>query len=57
MRLFWAVFIGVQAVSVSAQVPCEDGLAGEYPCDGMDLMSVRSFEELGGVPPGNGNDC
>ena len=23
----------------------------------MDLMSVRSFEELGGVAPGNGNDC
>ena len=43
--------------SILAQVPCEDGMAGQYPCEGIDLMSVRSFEELGGVPPGNGNDC
>ena len=41
----------------TAQTPCEDGIAGQYPCDGLDLMCVRSFEELGGVPPGNGNDC
>ena len=40
-----------------AQTPCEDGVAGQYPCEGLDLMCVRSFEELGGVPPGNGNDC
>ncbi|MGB1073305.1 MAG: hypothetical protein ACPGYZ_04350, partial [Flavobacteriales bacterium] len=40
-----------------AQVPCVDGVAGQYPCDGLDLMCVRSFEEMGGVPPGNGNDC
>ena len=42
---------------VSAQTPCEDGMAGQYPCEGLDLMCVRSFEQLGGVPPGNGNDC
>lgn len=39
------------------QTPCENGVAGQYPCEGLDLMSVRSFEELGGVAPGNGNDC
>ena len=43
--------------SAVAQTPCEDGVAGQYPCAGLDLMCVRSFEELGGVPPGNGNDC
>lgn len=32
-------------------------MAGEYPCQGIDLMSVRSFEEMGGNGPGNGNDC
>lgn len=42
---------------IQAQTPCEDGLAGQYPCEGLDLMSVRSFEEMGGTPPGNGNDC
>ena len=40
----------------SAQVPCVDGVAGQYPCGGIDLMSVRTFEEMGGTPPGNGND-
>ena len=41
----------------SSQTPCEGGLAGQYPCEGMDLLCVRSFEETGGNPPGNGNDC
>lgn len=45
------------AGSFLAQVPCVDGMAGEYPCQGIDLMSVRSFEEMGGNGPGNGNDC
>ena len=43
--------------NAGAQTPCENGFAGQYPCEGLDLMSVRSFEELGGTPPGNGNDC
>lgn len=52
--LFW---VGFFAGSAGSQTPCVDGLAGQYPCQGMDLMCVRSFEELGGMPPGNGNDC
>lgn len=55
--LFVAVFFMGLSLNMSSQVPCEDGLAGQYPCSGIDLMSVRSFEELGGVGPGNGNDC
>ena len=51
------VALVVFCLSVSAQTPCENGMAGQYPCEGLDLMSVRSFEELGGTPPGNGNDC
>ena len=39
----------------SAQTPCVDGFAGDYPCDGLDLLSVRTLEELGGGA--NGNDC
>ena len=38
-----------------AQTPCVDGFAGDYPCEGLDLLSVRSLEELGGGA--NGNDC
>lgn len=48
---------GVAGFNAGAQTPCENGFAGQYPCEGLDLMCVRSFEELGGTPPGNGNDC
>lgn len=37
------------------QFPCIDGLAGDYPCDGVDLMSHIPVEELGGVGA-EGND-
>lgn len=37
------------------QFPCIDGLAGDYPCDGVDLMSHIPVEELGGVDA-EGND-
>ena len=45
----------VAATSMHAQTPCVDGFAGDYPCEGLDLLSVRSLEELGGGA--NGNDC
>ncbi|MEC7693094.1 MAG: choice-of-anchor B family protein, partial [Bacteroidota bacterium] len=45
----------VAAASMHAQTPCVDGFAGDYPCEGLDLLSVRSLEELGGGA--NGNDC
>ena len=38
-----------------AQTPCADGFAGDYPCEGLELLSVKSLEELGGGA--NGNDC
>ncbi len=57
LRWVCAAVIGLQVLIGTAQIPCEGGMAGQYPCEGLDLMSVRSFEELGGVAPGNGNDC
>ncbi|MBU2922708.1 choice-of-anchor B family protein [Winogradskyella psychrotolerans] len=38
-----------------AQFPCVNGMAGTYPCDGFDLMSHISVEELGGAGA-EGND-
>ena len=35
--------------------PGVDGFADGYPCSGLDLLSVRTLEELGGGA--NGNDC
>lgn len=58
-HVLWALLCVLwgASMSVQAQVPCEDGMAGQYPCLGLDLMCVRSFEETGGIAPGNGNDC
>lgn len=35
---------------------CENGFAGEYPCNDYDLLDYISLEELGGVDT-EGNDC
>ncbi len=37
-----------------AQTPCENGFAGEYPCDGYDLMSHIPLSTLDSS--GNGSD-
>lgn len=38
-----------------AQFPCINGMAGDYPCNGFDLMSHITVEELGGEGA-EGND-
>lgn len=48
------VFVAL-ATGAWAQVPCENGAADGYPCQGLDLLSVRTIDELGGGA--NGNDC
>ncbi len=53
-QLLSAASLGL-AISAFAQTPCVDGFAGGYPCSGLDLLSVRTLEELGGGA--NGNDC
>ena len=40
---------------LNAQTPCEDGMAGEYPCDGYDLYKYMPLATIGGGD--NGNDC
>ena len=55
IRSAFVLTLSLSAVAAWSQVPCEDGFAGEYPCEGLDLLSVRSLEELGGGA--NGNDC
>ena len=38
-----------------AQIPCEDGFADIYPCEGFNLSAHFTLEELGGGI--KGNDC
>jgi choice-of-anchor B domain-containing protein len=46
------LLLAVLSLAVSplfSQTPCENGMAGIYPCDNVDLMSTISLSELGGV--------
>ena len=42
------VFFLVLGLFLNAQTPCEDGFAGEYPCDGYDLLTHYPLEAVGG---------
>lgn len=45
------------SVMLFSQTPCENGFAGNYPCDGYDLMSQIPLSTLSGNnPQSNGND-
>ncbi len=48
-------FLALFAGSIYAQQLCVDGMAGEYPCKNVDLLSVFELSEVGGGD--NGNDC
>ena len=54
-RFAFVLTLWCSASAAWSQAPCVDGFAGDYPCEGLDLLSVRSLEELGGGA--NGNDC
>lgn len=41
---------GIPLTSVS-DVPCVDGMAGTFPCDGIDLLSFVPSSEFGGSDP------
>ncbi|WP_034276470.1 choice-of-anchor B family protein [Haloechinothrix halophila] len=41
------------AAITGAEVPCENGMAGDYPCKNVDLQSVLPLSDIGG---GNGSD-
>ena len=54
-RLSILVTILSLGLSLNSQTPCENGFAGEYPCDGYDLLTHYPLEAVGGGD--NGNDC
>jgi choice-of-anchor B domain-containing protein len=46
---------GIGDVCEGPLFPCENGFAGQYPCDGYDLMAHIPIDQLGGTGA-NGND-
>lgn len=49
-KLFFILFFSNFLI---AQTPCENGMAGQYPCNGYDLQSFISLAEMDGI---RGND-
>lgn len=49
-KLFFILFFSNLLI---AQTPCENGMAGQYPCNGYDLQSFISLTEMDGI---RGND-
>ena len=45
----------VLCLGLNAQTLCDEGMAGEYPCDGYDLYNYMPLATIGGGD--NGNDC
>ena len=45
-----------EVLSIVPLEKCENGFAGEYPCNDYDLLDYISLEEIGGVGT-KGNDC
>ena len=43
-------------VVASPQFPCVNGMAGQYPCNGIDVMSIMDLETLGGDSTVEGSD-
>lgn len=46
----------IPQVVANAQFPCVNGMAGEYPCNGIDVMSVIDLQTLGGDSTVEGSD-
>ncbi|CAM3322396.1 choice-of-anchor B family protein [Aequorivita lipolytica] len=47
MKRILPVFVMLLSTIVFAQTPCENGMAGPYPCNGLDLLSRLSLNVLG----------
>lgn len=50
------VFEEGRQIIITPASKCENGFAGQYPCNDYDLLAHFSLEELG-VTNGSGNDC
>ncbi|RLD28277.1 MAG: hypothetical protein DRI70_03700, partial [Bacteroidetes bacterium] len=53
MKKFILFVFLLNSLLITAQTPCSGGLAGSYPCNGVDLQSYFSLAQLGAT---TGND-
>lgn len=55
-KILLLMSLSVGAITTFAQEPCVNGMAGNYPCNGYDLMSRISLNVLSGGQNVSGND-
>ncbi|MBL7943329.1 MAG: choice-of-anchor B family protein [Flavobacteriales bacterium] len=48
MKQIFTLFSLFSSLLVFSQTPCEGGMAGEYPCQNIDLMAFLPLSEIGG---------
>ncbi|MEN9333643.1 MAG: hypothetical protein RLY35_823 [Bacteroidota bacterium] len=53
MLFFWVIAMTF-SLKLDAQIPCQNGMAGDYPCLNMDLLAHMTNAEIGGCD--NTND-
>jgi len=47
MKRYLLIFTILTCTSIHAQTPCSSGMAGSYPCNGLDLQSTISLSTMG----------
>lgn len=48
MKKFTLILSAFFSLSSLAQTPCENGMAGNYPCSNIDMLSFMSVDDIGG---------
>lgn len=57
MKLKITLLITLISCAVQSQTLCNNGFAGVYPCDKVDLLAQMDFPQIGGNNSTEGNDC
>jgi choice-of-anchor B domain-containing protein len=56
MKNLLIAFLALASAQAYAQIPCVNGMAGDFPCRNMDLMRFMTLQECGCSGSGNSND-
>jgi choice-of-anchor B domain-containing protein len=56
MKNLLLAFFALASMQAFAQTPCVNGMAGDFPCRNMDLLSFMTLQECGCSGSGNSND-
>lgn len=49
-RIYLTLALAAAGLTAQAQTPCVDGMAGDFPCEEVTLLSHLSMDDIGGAP-------